>query len=342
MNIFSLDDGVIAVANYGENSEFGVINYRDNTMIIPVEYNQMLKSGNYLWAIDGYGDGHIFDYNGNEYLEDEYDKIYGIVDGKYVLIKENDNVKLVTLKGKEVYDYGELNLEDANFAIAYKDGALFQFDNPNKDSDDYKTDCLEVIYDNSKKEGEVKTTECGGIAKPILYLYPKKMEKVTVNFEHPEYLKTTYPKFNGNWEVEAHHNGDLYDKNGKYYYGLYWDEFKVHNVDFSTGYYVTKDMAIEFLEEKLDYIGLSPREANEFITYWLPILEDNEQSLVYFELTEERESYNKLNINPKPDSLLRLVIHIKKVDEKVDIEKQKLTRFKRRGFVAVEWGGTTY
>ena len=76
--------------------------------------------------------------------------------------------------------------------------------------------------------------------------------------------------------------------------------------------------------------------------YWLPILEKNKKSLVYFELTEERESYNKINITPKPDSLLRVVIHVKKVDKKIDIKKQSLVKFRRKGFVAVEWGGTTY
>ena len=168
------------------------------------------------------------------------------------------------------------------------------------------------------------------------------METHILRFEHPEYLETTYPKYTDKWEVKAHSNGDLYDNNGSYYYALYWDEKQVHSVDFSTGYYVEKDDAISFLEQKLSYIGLSRREANEFIMYWLPILEKNEKSLVYFELTEERESYNKLNIEPKPDSLLRLVIHIKKVDKKVEIPKQSLTKFQRKGFVAVEWGGTTY
>ena len=183
---------------------------------------------------------------------------------------------------------------------------------------------------------------CGGIAKPILYLYPEKTTKVTVTFDHPEYLETTYPKYKDKWEVTAKSNGDLKDKNNKEYYALYWDEKKVHMTDFSTGFYVDKDNAIDFLESKLKYIGLNDKERNEFIMYWLPILEKNGKSLVYFELTEERESYNKINIEPKPDSLLRLVIHIKKVDKKVSIPKQKLVKFERYGFTAVEWGGTTY
>jgi hypothetical protein len=62
------------------------------------------------------------------------------------------------------------------------------------------------------------------------------------------------------------------------------------------------------------------------------------QSLVYFELTEERDFYNKLIINPTPDSLLRVAIHVKKVARKDNIKEQQLSTFKRTGFTAVEWG----
>ena len=85
-----------------------------------------------------------------------------------------------------------------------------------------------------------------------------------------------------------------------------------------------KTSEFNFLEEKLTLIGLNAKERNEFIMYWLPILENNGQSLVYFELTEERELNNKLIIEPTPDSLLRVNIHIKKVNKKINIKEQKL------------------
>ena len=94
--------------------------------------------------------------------------------------------------------------------------------------------------------------------------------------------------------------------------------------------------------EKLDNIGLNEREANEFIMYWLPILEKNNKSLVYFELTQERDKYNKLYVNPKPDAQLRIAIHVKKVNKKINIKPQTFTKFKRSGFTIVEWGGVTY
>ena len=186
-------------------------------------------------------------------------------------------------------------------------------------------------------------TYIGGYAKPVLYLYPTKDNtKVTVSFEKANLLTTTYPKYKKAWEVTANKNGDLHDKDGKYYYGLYWEESGSTKVDFKEGFYVTKENAIKFLEDKLSVIGLNDKERNEFIMYWLPILEKNGKNLVYFELTESREKYNKLNINPKPDSLLRIAIHVKKVNKKTNIKKQKLKTFERKGFTAVEWGGVIH
>ena len=202
---------------------------------------------------------------------------------------------------------------------------------------------IEYYYIPATKEvGSIKDIGVGGYAKPILYLYPTKKTDITVSFEKTELLTTTYPKYKNNWKVTAFKNGDLYDSKGKYYYGLYWEENGSSKVDFSKGFYVTKDNAIDFLEEKLEIIGLNKREANEFIMYWLPILEKNEKSLVYFELTNERQKYNKIKITPKPDSLLRVAIHVKKVNNKGNIKEQKLTTFKRVGYTAVEWGGVIH
>ena len=344
-SVNALEDGVIAVENHNydySKANYGILSYRENKELLPLEYKTMLHSGKYLWTIDDFGDGHIFDHYGEELLKDKYDKIYWAVDGKYILVQDNNELKLISIKGKELYNYKEVELGNINYGLSYNDGALFQFDNPKNEADDNETECLEVIYDSSNNKGEIKSSACGGIAKPILYLYPQKTTNIKVTFSHPEYLETTYPKFIGEWNVKAYKNGDLYDKDGKYYYGLYWDEKQVHQTDFKEGFYVEKDEAIKFLEEKLEIIGLNKKEKNEFIMYWLPIIEKNEKNLIYFELTEEREKVNKINITPKPDSLLRVVIHVKKVKEKVNIKEEKITRFQRKGFTAVEWGGTTY
>ena len=73
--------------------------------------------------------------------------------------------------------------------------------------------------------------------------------------------------------------------------------------------------------------------------YWLPVLEKDGNNLVFFKLTEELQDNNELIITPKPDSLLRVRMIVKKVNSKFKIKEQQLPTFSRDGFVAVEWGG---
>lgn len=266
----------------------------------------------------------------------------------YALVDENGTLKLLNLKGETVEEfikvprgyskeggfmgYGTFKKETGEFGVY-----LTYYQNHDGEG------CVEYYYDfKNSKFHEDEMDFCGGYAKPVLYLYPTKPALINVTFQYPNMLTTTYPKFIDSWKVFAQPNGDLYDLKGNYYYALYWEENKNHEVDFSEGFYVTKDNAIGFLEEKLNIIGFNARERNEMIMYWLPILEKNGQSLVYFELTEEREYYNKLFINPVPDSLLRVAIHVKKVDRPTEIKEQRLRSFERKGFVAIEWGGVLY
>lgn len=277
-------------------------------------------------------------------LESVHEELYLVKKNNAIYIKEYTGNEYKLLDWKEDYYYhsplsryyeaDELNNEEEKKAGYY---FIFQYDSSGEGPG------VEFYFDPvTKKIDSWDLEEIGGYAKPVLYLYPEKEMDVEVNFEHEDSLTTTYPKFKDSWKVKAKPNGDLYDKDGKYYYGLYWEEDSNHRIDFKEGFYVTKDNAIEFLEEKLSIIGLNDRERNEFIMYWLPILEKNGQNLVYFELTEERESFNKLEITPKPDSMLRVAIHVKKVNNKVKIKEQKLTSFNRVGFTAVEWGGVLY
>lgn len=184
--------------------------------------------------------------------------------------------------------------------------------------------------------------EIGGYAKPVLYLYPEEETEVTVRFARPELLTTVYPAYTDSWQVTAAPDGTLTDAREREYYALYWEESGTISVDFTTGFCVAQKDAAAFLEEKLDCLGLTNREANEMIMYWLPVLERNRYSLVYFELTESREAYNHLRITPEPDSLLRIAIHIRASDEYVQMDEQQLPAWERSGFSAVEWGGVTH
>jgi hypothetical protein len=86
-------------------------------------------------------------------------------------------------------------------------------------------------------------------------------------------------------------------------------------------------------------MGLTPREYNEFIVYWLPIMKENKYNLITF-AGEEYENIAQLKITPQPDSILRIMMLFKPLNKPIKVEEQQLKPFTRKGFTVVEWGGT--
>ncbi|MBQ7922460.1 MAG: hypothetical protein IJ325_07780 [Clostridia bacterium] len=174
--------------------------------------------------------------------------------------------------------------------------------------------------------------------KPVIYLYPTEETKVSVKLSLDGELICTYPVYNDGWTVTAHPDGTLTDENGREYYCLYWEGETSAQYDLSRGFCVKGEDTAEFLENVLAKIGLTEREANEFIIYWLPQMEQNAYNLISFQ-TDAYTDSAELNITPAPDSLLRVFMAWKPLDEAVEILPQEFAEFERSGFTAVEWGG---
>ena len=177
--------------------------------------------------------------------------------------------------------------------------------------------------------------------KPIIYLYPKVETEVTVKVGNPQNLTHTYPKYKNEWQVLAKPNGDLKDiKTGRNLYALYWEGINTVKPNMTEGFIVKGEDTIKFLEEKLAILGLNEREAEEFIVYWLPKLESNKYNFIRFQTEEEINNNMPLEITPKPDTVIRIVMEFKKLENPIQIQEQKLITPQRTGFTVVEWGGT--
>ena len=176
-------------------------------------------------------------------------------------------------------------------------------------------------------------------AKPVIYLYPEETTEVSVKLELSGEFTCTYPVYDGGWQVTAQPDGTLTDERGQTYSYLYWEGDLAGEPDLSEGFCVAGADTAAFLEDALARLGLTRREANEFIVYWLPLMEDNPYNLITF----QQEAYTeaaKLTVTPTPDSLLRVFMAWKPLEKPVDIPAQPLPAFERRGFTVVEWGGT--
>ena len=175
-------------------------------------------------------------------------------------------------------------------------------------------------------------------AKPVIYLYPEEETLVTVRLDSDFRLTTTYPPYEDGWTVTAAPDGTLTDESGRKYYCLFWEGLSSWDYDFSQGFCVRGEDTAAFLEEALRDVGLTDREANEFLIYWLPKMESNAYNLLSFQ-TAAYTDHARLTVNPQPDTVLRVYLAWKALEEPVDIEPQVLTAPAREGFTLVEWGG---
>lgn len=186
---------------------------------------------------------------------------------------------------------------------------------------------------------EQETDDCVvTAAKPVIYLYPETPTEVRVELNYAGDLTCTYPAYRDGWHVTAGPDGTLTDENGRTYNYLYWEGTDGGEYDFSRGFCVPGGDTAAFLESALEQLGLTRREANEFIVYWLPMMEGNAYNLISF----QQEAYTDravLEICPEPDALIRIFMAWKPMQEPVEIQPQALTAPSRTGFTAVEWGG---
>ena len=184
--------------------------------------------------------------------------------------------------------------------------------------------------------GCVSDEECA--EKPVIYLYPEQKTAVSVSLDYAGTLTATYPAYENGWHITAEPDGTLYDEAGNEYSYLFWEGEDKTDYDFSKGFCVAGVDTADFLRETLAEIGLTPKEYNEFIVYWLPKMEDNSYNLISFQ-SERYTDTAKLDIDPTPDSVLRVFMAWKPLHRPQNIEPQTFTPFARDGFTVVEWGG---
>ena len=183
-------------------------------------------------------------------------------------------------------------------------------------------------------------------AKPVIYLYPEESCVVEVGLALDGTVDTVYPAFSeersaseGSWKVQADPDGTLSDlRVGREYGYLFWEGVGDWEPDFDRGFCIAGADTAEFLEDALRQLGLTDKEADDFITYWLPQMQGNPYNLVSFQ-GEAYDRAARLMVEPQPDTIIRVFMAWMRLDEPVVVEPQALSAPARSGFTVVEWGG---
>ena len=191
--------------------------------------------------------------------------------------------------------------------------------------------------------------------KPVLYVYSPQEQLVTVSvdvdgaidtaYPAPDALETTDWGTQASWTVTASPDGTLTDRSGRTYPSLFWDG-PVGQKSPEEGFVVAREDAVPFLEEKLALLGLTDKEAADFITYWAPRIRANEYTFVSFDASSyaSQATYSftdEAGAPVEPDTFIRVFMTIRAADANEVVTPQVFGPTPTRsGFTVVEWGGT--
>lgn len=214
------------------------------------------------------------------------------------------------------------------------DQVICTYENTYYDAENNKVECDFLTVEASDWEPDPNVDY-----KPVIYLYPEEKTEVYVTLDYNGRLTCTYPSYDNGWKVTAQPDGTLTDENGQTYNYLYWEGETNTQYDFSEGFCVKGEDTAAFLEYALAELGLNRREANEFIVFWLPMMQNNKYNVISFQGDVYTDSA-KLDIDPAPDTLIRVFMAWQASEIYVNIPEQELDAPKREGFTVVEWGGT--
>ena len=188
-----------------------------------------------------------------------------------------------------------------------------------------KTDAYDAVLDYA--EGGPANPMTG---KPVIYLYPEKETEVSVNLDFDGKLTYTYPAINNGWRVLAKPDGTLTNlADGSTHYYLFWEGTARLKWTYEKGFVVKGSETEKFFRENLAKMGLTPREYNDFITYWVPKMQENPYNLISFSGAEYSE-IAKLTVDPKPDTVIRIHMMWKALDEPIEIEPQVLPTYEEK------------
>jgi hypothetical protein len=262
---------------------------------------------------------------------------------KQIKFKMNDQSYDAKPDKKDMFKH---KFKSGKFVMSFSAGGFNQL---KTDTIDFKSQTTVYL----KVQFEVRHTKT---RKPVIYLYPEKKQAVSIKLDYKGELEFTYPEYKEGWKVTANPDG-IIESDGKQYNYLFWDgKMEADKLKFKMdeGFVVSSAELTSFLDSTLSLIGLNSKEAQDFITFWVPLMQNNKNNYIHFLLTDEYDRIATIHVIPKPEKILRvfmiwspipgdiIVNDQTKNDLPIWTSPQELPHFERSGFTLVEWGGSEY
>lgn len=172
------------------------------------------------------------------------------------------------------------------------------------------------------------------IRKPNIYLYPPKPCSVNVVLKPNGRIHVTDPPYQDSWNVMAFPGGDIQNTPGYLYYEAEVSKLNVKE----KGWSISSEELCSFFYDVLNRYGFNKKETNDFVSYWKDKFPPCSYYAIYPIINKEIDKVCPLEINPKPDKILRVWFVVVPTAHPISLQKPYISSFKRNGFLVTEWG----
>ncbi|MDP2885369.1 MAG: hypothetical protein Q8P51_10155 [Ignavibacteria bacterium] len=182
------------------------------------------------------------------------------------------------------------------------------------------------------------STHTGPIArKPNIYLYPTTNQQISVRVLFPSggRILESHPAYGTGWVADVDPNGRI---NQQYDY-LYYEAQTADRYQYTFGWTIQRDTAADFFRHVLHNGGFIEREIKDFLEYWVPRLTSANYYSVYPQQRDLLENLIRLDVVPKPQTVLRLFFVIRTTEMLgAELPEPHLQSIQRTGYALAEWG----
>ena len=178
------------------------------------------------------------------------------------------------------------------------------------------------------------------LRKPNIYIYPPETLQLEVILDFPlgGEVISSLPEYGTGWNVSVEPGG-MIDNTYRF---LFYESTQPDAWQYSKGWIKNQADLEDFFRNDLLTAGFEGQEIEDFIEYWIPLLQDYPFYAIYPQNREVIEQLVELKFSAGPDTVLRLFYVIKGYEAAPVLHlaiPEEPDAFLREGFFVVEWGG---
>lgn len=186
--------------------------------------------------------------------------------------------------------------------------------------------------------GQSKPSSRVNVYKPNIYFYSDKPLNINVEFLQENLLTETIPEYSLGWDTYVNGDGKITCQNEKFDFLFYESLASKELAQKEQGWVIYADSREEQLLEILANYDFNEKEIYDFMEFWMEMLEENADYIMYPQNTLNVNIQMPIKINPMPDNITRIWFGFEKYQGQA-VEEAEIVPIIRGKFTVVEWGG---